>query len=72
AQVIFSLIEGLSLLPILRIRLILDTQSQLVLLSFKGDIVRSEDQVDKKLPKVNFGKLLVHYTENNILVDYPS
>ncbi|OJZ79526.1 hypothetical protein ASPFODRAFT_148941, partial [Aspergillus luchuensis CBS 106.47] len=46
--------------------------SQFVPLSFKGDIVRSEGREDEKLPKVNFGKLLVHYAENDVSVDYPS
>ncbi|OJZ80045.1 hypothetical protein ASPFODRAFT_148296, partial [Aspergillus luchuensis CBS 106.47] len=46
--------------------------SQFVPLNFKGDIVRSEGREDEKLPKVNFGKLLVHYAENDVFVDYPS
>ncbi|KAL3248036.1 hypothetical protein ABHI18_012190, partial [Aspergillus niger] len=39
-------------------------------LSFKGGIVRSEGREDEKLPKVNFGQLLVHYAENDVSVDY--
>ena len=52
--------------------MILDTQSQFVPLSFKGGIVRSEGREDEKLPKVNFGQLLVHYAENDVSVGYPS
>ncbi|OJZ79570.1 hypothetical protein ASPFODRAFT_148880 [Aspergillus luchuensis CBS 106.47] len=71
AQVHSSLIEGLSLLPNLTIRRGPNEKGRYKFapLSIKGGIVRSEGREDEKLPKVNFGQLLVHYAENDVSVD---
>ncbi|RDH26199.1 hypothetical protein BDQ94DRAFT_164684 [Aspergillus welwitschiae] len=55
AQVHSSLIEGVSLLPIVTIRRGPDEKSRYKIM---GNIVRSEGREDEKLPKVKFGRFL--------------